>query len=159
MPTDRHSQPSLCVLRRVTRTCILDFDLNRIAYFFDYQLEGTLPDHTYLETEQFIRQWQEQWKASTRPTLTQFSSPGFLQIEDLRDSQNPGTYTFTDPLASLYVSCMEKPRTAGGLRQELHLTWAEEEIQSALDEFCKSGLMMRDGTFFLSLALPSNRGR
>jgi hypothetical protein len=34
-----------------------------------------------------------------------------------------------------------------------------DEIEAALDAFCERGLMMRDGTLFLSLALPASRGR
>lgn len=134
-------------------------ELKKVAYFFDYELEDTLPDSVYENTHQEIRAWQADWMADVRPTLTFWSAPGFLQIEDLRVPESPGTYTFRGPLAALYAACSDRPLPAAKLRQQLELPWQEDEIEAALDEYCVRGLMMREGKAFLSLALPASRLR
>jgi hypothetical protein len=134
-------------------------DLERAAYFFEYELENTLPDAAYRETRQQVEAWQDAWKRPTRPTLTFWSGDDFLQIEDRRDPDTPGTHTFSGPLAGIYVACSDRPRSAAGLKSLLQLPWPVDEIGSCLDEFCARGLMMRDDKVFLSLALPATRGR
>jgi ribosomal peptide maturation radical SAM protein 1 len=134
-------------------------DLDRAAYFFDYELEGTLPESVYEETKQQVKAWQQAWKKRSHPTLTFWASDGFLQIEDGRDPQRPGTYSFTGPLAALYAACSNRPQTAAGLKPLLQFAWPVEEISAALDEFRARGLMMRDEKQYVSLALPATRGR
>ena len=133
-------------------------DLKRVAYFFDYALENTLPDDTYNETGQQLEIWRSLWKNAPIPSLTFWSSPGFLQIEDLRLPTNPGTYTFEDPLASLYLSCNDAPQTIAQIKRNLTIELPDNDIEYALNEFCSRGLMMRDNKQFLCLALPATRG-
>jgi hypothetical protein len=130
--------------------------LDKVAYFFDYELEDALPGSAYVETTQWIQTWQAAWQDEQGPTLTYWSFPGFLQIEDARNPATPGTYTFVDSLASLYVACSNHPHSATELKEQLALLASVDEINSALDEFCSRGLMMREGNTFLSLALPAN---
>jgi hypothetical protein len=134
-------------------------DLERIAYFFDYELENTLPETVYEETRTQVAAWKKAWKGRAIPALTFWSGDDFLQIEDLRAPTAPGTYTFEGPLARLYAGCSDEPQSAARLRSRLELPWPAGEIEEALDEFCARGLMMRDGRAFLSLALPASRGR
>jgi ribosomal peptide maturation radical SAM protein 1 len=134
-------------------------DVNKVAYFFDYELENTLSSSVYEKTQTKIKEWKESWKGTSHPTLNYWFSPGFLQIEDLRVPSSPGTYTFQDPLASIYRAFCDKPSTANGLKQALSWPWPIEEIEESLDEFCKQGLMMRDGNQFLALATPAAPGR
>jgi ribosomal peptide maturation radical SAM protein 1 len=133
--------------------------LDRIAYFFDYELEGALHDSIFEETAQHVSSWQECWKKAVQPTLKFWFSPGLLQIEDHRNPSNPGTFTFRDELAKLYRYCSNQPQSAAKLKTELGLQETIEEIEICLNEFCARGLMMRDGKQFLSLALPATGGR
>ena len=136
-------------------------DLNRLAYFFDYELEGALPDSDLHEhTSRQIEAWQAAWRESPRPRLTFWSAPDFLQIDEYRDRESPGIYTFTHRLASLYAACSDRPESASSLKQRLHLSWPESTIESLLEEhFVSHRLMMREGKLFLSLALPATGGR
>jgi ribosomal peptide maturation radical SAM protein 1 len=134
-------------------------NLERAAYFFDYEMDGTISDADFEETRLAIKEWKAVWDGPVKPSLSYYSAPGFLQIEDARDYSAPGTFTFTDPLASLYTACSDRPRTADKLRETLSLPWPAKEIEGALDEFCARGLMMREGSLFLSLALPATPGR
>jgi ribosomal peptide maturation radical SAM protein 1 len=108
-------------------------DLDRAAYFFDYEFEGALPDSAYCGILDRIRGWQSAWARPMRPTLTFWSAERFVQIEDTRDPERPGTYTFEDPLAGLYTGCTDRPQSARSLKERLSLAWHVEEIESALE--------------------------
>lgn len=133
--------------------------IDRVAYFFEYEFEGVLPNTAYEETHRTVEGWKARWRAPERPSLTFRCGDDFLLIEDRRDALNPGTYTFTDPLAALYRSASDWPVTAAGLRAKLSLGSAEEDVRAALNGFCELALMMRDGESYLSLALPATSGR
>jgi len=135
------------------------FDLNKVAYFFDYELEGILPNSIFEETAQAIERWQAAWKEEQKPKLTFWRSPGFLQIDDHRSSVNTGTYTFEGPLAIIYTACSDKPQKVQSLQRRLDGGWPDNELEDALDEFVAAGLMMHDDGKYLSLALPATSGR
>ena len=83
---------------------------------------------------------------------------GLLQIEDARDADQPGTYTFEDPLASVYLACADRPVKAEGVVAALELDHPVDEVRHALEEFVDRGLMLRDGNLFLALAIPATGG-
>jgi ribosomal peptide maturation radical SAM protein 1 len=133
-------------------------DLEQTAYFFDYEFEDALPDDFYVEVGKLAAAWVHAQQAETPPELVWWQSPGMLQIEDLRRPDDPGTYTFEDPLASLYLACSEKPVKAEMVHAALDLPYPVEEVRDALQEFVDRGLMMRDGNLFLALAIPATGG-
>lgn len=150
-----------------------EVDLSQIAYFFEYKLDKSLPDSVYRGLHEALDAWRQAWNLGDlpdpepgaarvapppRPYLRYFHAPGFLQIEDTRTGE-PGTYTFTDPLARLYIACSERPQTAQRLKESLALPWPVEEIDEALSEFCRLGLMVREASYVLSLAIPATAGR
>lgn len=130
-------------------------DLDRAAYFFEYELAGTLPDSSFEAFATALEDWRQRWSADDRPTLRYWCSGDFLQIEDRRDPDAPGTHTFDGPLASLYLACSQRPRAARDARRIAELPYPEDEVSAALDEFCERRLMMRDGNLFLALAVPA----
>jgi ribosomal peptide maturation radical SAM protein 1 len=134
-------------------------DIERVAYMFDYEFEEMLPSSAYDQMQKEARVWRDAWKQEQKPSLTFWSSKGFLQIEDCRDLISPSTYTFTDPLASMYTSLSNRAKSAKQVKESMKLPWSLNEIEAALNEFCERGLMMRDNQRFLSLALPATRGR
>ena len=129
-------------------------DLEKVAYFFDYEFRDTLPDSAFEEIGQLIEAWQESWRNGVRPSLTYRRSPALVQIEDARDPGTPLTYSLDGPLAELYPAFSDRPMSAAGAKEKWGWDWPVEEIEGALDEFCEKGLMMRDGNLFLTLALP-----
>ena len=136
-----------------------ELNLDRFAYFFDYEFEDSLPDSAFTETNEIVSQWRKAWESAEKPHLIFWSTRDFLQIEDARNLSDPGTYTFEGPLASLYTALVDRPCGAARIREELKLPWPVEEIEAALDEFCANGLMMRDDKLFLALALPATPER
>jgi ribosomal peptide maturation radical SAM protein 1 len=131
-------------------------NLGEVAYFFEYELEGTLPDSAYDETAKVLAEWAQAWMREPRPTLRLWRSPGLVQIDDTRDPDTPVTSTFRGPLAALYLACFDRPRKVIDAASRAGLDHPTEAVEAALDEFVARGLMMRDGNLFLSLALPAS---
>lgn len=158
---DRNSFPAQFVKPEASYSYVYPpfVNLNQIAYFFDYSLENTLPDATYLPTRDAVKAWRARWEGADRPALRFWCSPGYVHIEDLRDSSRAGGYTFEDDLATLYAACSDMPRNPASLRECLGNRYGEADIAAALDEYCARGLMMRDQGSYLSLALPASSSR
>lgn len=134
-------------------------DLERAAYFFDYDLEDGLPDSTYAGVRRAVADWSAAWEADKLPVLKYWSAPGFVQIYDERRQGQGGTYTFEDTLADLYLACVNRPITAAAVRRRLDLRLPAEAIWEVFEEFAKRGLMFLDGQFALALALPAMKAR
>ncbi len=131
------------------------FDLDRCAYFFDYELENTLDEQVYVRCHKIIADWQQAWRQEKRPSLTMRRMPGFVQIADDRSTTNNGVYTLEGPMAELYLSVMDSALRPAEIKAKLRIDQPEDRIQGLLDEFCESGLMMRDRNLYLALALPA----
>jgi len=132
-------------------------DLERIAYFFEYETEEALDPGAYTALRNAVAQWREAWQAGPPPLLEYRSAPGFLQIYDGRHSDREGTYTFRDTLAEIYLACVDRPRTAGGVHAELDVPVST--IEAAFQGFGERGLMFLDGNLAVALALPATPGR
>lgn len=136
-----------------------DLDLDRVAYFFDYQAETDVPDGTYAAVRNAVAAWSDAWQAETPPRLTYWHAPRFVQIRDQRHQGQDGTYTFEDTLAELYMACTNRPTTAAAVRRKLDLRLPEDAIQEIFGEFEQRGLMFIDGELALALALPAVKAR
>jgi ribosomal peptide maturation radical SAM protein 1 len=136
-----------------------NIDLERVAYFFDYDLDGGLPDGAYEDVRRATADWSDAWRADKPPVLKYWSAPGFIQIYDERHHGQGGTYTFEDTLADLYLACGNRPTTATAVRRELDMHLPTQAIQEVFEEFAKRGLMFLDGQFALALALPAMKAR
>ena len=134
-------------------------DLDQVAYFFDYEIEGCLPDSTYAGMRDAVAGWSKAWLADEPPALTYRSAPHFVQISDQRQPEHAGTYTFQDTLADIYLACSHRPTTAAAVQRELDLPLPVEAVQEVFTEFGQRGLMFLDGQFALALALPAIKAR
>jgi ribosomal peptide maturation radical SAM protein 1 len=134
-------------------------NLDRIAYFFEYELDRGLPDSAYAEVSRAAADWSAAWRADKLPVLKYWSAPHYVQIYDERQPGQGGTYMFEDTLADLYLACSSRPTTAAAVRRELDLRLPEEAVQEVFEEFSKRGLMFLDGQFALALALPAVKRR
>ena len=134
-------------------------NLEKIAYFFDYEFEDSLPNSTYKELAENLKDWMEAWKKPDKPLLAYWVYEGFIQIEDLRQPGPSHTYIVEEPQASLYLALSNQPHTALALKTKYDLKMPVSEIERYLQKFCDMGLMMRDGLYYLSLAIPANKPR
>ena len=136
-----------------------DVDLERVAYFFDYDLNGGLPDSAYDETRRAAADWSNAWRIDKPPVLKYWSAPHYVQIYDERKQGQGGTYAFEGTLADLYLACSDRPTTADAVRRELDLHLPVEAIHELFEEFGKRGLMLLDGQCALALAVPAVKAR
>jgi ribosomal peptide maturation radical SAM protein 1 len=134
-------------------------DIERIAYVFQYEFEEALPDTAYAPLRTAVAKWSQAWEADVPPTLVYRSSPGLLQIYDVRQPDNAGTYTFHDTLADIYLACAERPTNARVVRDRLGHDLPTRAIEDAFEQFQERGLMFLDANSALSLALPATPGR
>ena len=136
-----------------------DVDLDRAAYFFDYDTGAGLPDGAYADVRAAAAEWSGAWQGGPPPVLTYWAAPRYVQIYDERQPGAGGTYTFEGTLADLYLACTERPVTAAGVRGELGLQLPAEAVHEVFEEFRRRGLMFLDGELALALALPAVKGR
>jgi len=129
--------------------------LDKIAYFFDYELVGTLPESSFQYVTEGVHEWQQAWQATTLPYLSYRRTPGLVRIEDGRGNWPRGTYTFEATLAELYAATSSRPRSLAWLQENIAPEYSAAEVEDAMVRFCGLGLMMRDQNHFLSLAVPA----
>ena len=135
------------------------FDLDKVAYFFEYTLADPLPDEAYVGVRTAVETWRAAWERPAPPTLTYFSAPGFLQVYDGRRLGAEGTYTFEGDLAEVYLACVDRPIGAAAVRERLGRRLPVDAVEEAFAGFAERGLMFRDGSSALALALPAGPTR
>jgi ribosomal peptide maturation radical SAM protein 1 len=134
-------------------------DLEKIAYFFEYLLENTLPHEIYRPTRAHVIGWRQLWEGERRPACTYWTAPRLLIIDDRRNPQAPATHRFEFPASGIYEKCSDRPQSVRGLATQFAESVTELEIEKTLHEFCSRGLMMREQNLYLALALPKTQGR
>ncbi|MGH3624373.1 MAG: RiPP maturation radical SAM C-methyltransferase, partial [Sciscionella sp.] len=129
-----------------------EYNLNRVSYFFEHDLDGALPPHGYQECLNLVADWKQQWSARERPYLRYVKTWESVSIHDGRTGSHHG-YRFDDQEAALYELCADA-RTTAELRTELDCdtTW----LGKTLDRFIDHDLMISLDDKYLSLALPEN---
>jgi ribosomal peptide maturation radical SAM protein 1 len=134
-------------------------DQAKIAYFFDYEFADRLDDSVYASIAEAVQHWQRAWSGGQRPTLTCFAGEDFAQIEDKREPEKGGFFTLEGPLARLYLACSERAQTVASAMATARIGEDAEQVEQLLNDYCESGVMMRDGDRYLSLALSASRVR
>jgi ribosomal peptide maturation radical SAM protein 1 len=126
----------------------------KVAYYFEHTFRDELPDTAYEAVAGAVEEWKRQWKEKA-PLLTYRWSPGLLHIEDRREPAAPQLYRFGSPLSEIYAAIVDRALSPAVIRERLDLSFDEEEISDALDLFVAKGLVMRDESLYLALALPA----
>ena len=134
-------------------------DLDTVAYFFDYELPGCLPEDAYDELRAAVAEWQDAWRGGAKPVLTHRSAPHFVEIYDGRRPGHEGTYTFSGTAADVYLACADRPISAAAVHDRLGRTVPVAGVEEMIAELARLGLIFRDGPTALSLSLPAIPGR
>ncbi|HAX44919.1 MAG TPA: RiPP maturation radical SAM C-methyltransferase [Bryobacteraceae bacterium] len=150
-----HSNPSQYGLRNIrpmeTYRHLYPFTndvLLRIAYYFDFDYApGEDPEPHSRE----VRDYCAQWKAAPDPgTLTAVRRPdGSLGLLDTRSSRAREGWIFHGLEQQAYEFC-DTAHTPAAIAR--HLRVPEENVLAFLDSATANGLMVTDGTRYLSLA-------
>jgi ribosomal peptide maturation radical SAM protein 1 len=136
-------------------------DLEKAAYFFDYEMDGTVPDCEHRATKEFVAKWQEDWNSDRRHALFYRRTGDGLLVDYNRGPEKTGTYRFTGALGAIYEYCVENmrtPRQVAAYLRELpeQYDFEEGEVRDAMDEYCSAALMISEDDRYFSLAVPSN---
>lgn len=131
------------------------FDLDKIAYFFDYELIDALPAATYDGLQAATADWSAGWTRRPPPALTYWSAPGFLKIYDARHPGREGSYVFEGVIADIYLACSDRPISAAAVLEVVGAATTVAEVREVFGEFARRGLMMCEGSQALALALPA----
>ena len=135
-------------------------NIEKAAYFFDYELEDTLPEEVHLPTAELLKQWREVWSEGRQGVLVYRRTKDAVIVDDSRDPATQGSHLFTGPVAAMYEFCsptMHTPaQVAAYLREHNAAPVGEDEVRWTLDQFCERSLMVSESGRYLSLALPVN---
>jgi ribosomal peptide maturation radical SAM protein 1 len=136
-------------------------DLDKIAYFFDYDMGDTIPAEAHSSTQSFVAEWQKLWKSDQRHALSYRRTGDSLLLDYARGPERNGTFKLSGPLASIYEFCVETMHSPRHIVEHLHESaekhdFSEKEVRDAMDEFCRAQLMLSEDDKYLSLAIPSN---
>ena len=127
------------------------FDLRRVSYYFDHEMNDTVGDDGYAELFRCAAVWQQSWDTRPRPYLRYRKSWATIRIEDGRNCR-PRTYTYSDEHAALYEFCADARS-----RKEIDARFdAAAWVEEALGEFGERQLIINLDGRYLSLALPEN---
>lgn len=132
-------------------------NLDEIAYFFDYQMDHTVPDGDHLATAEFVKQWQKNWHAGNQDYLVYRRDEAVLHIEDGRMIAQQSSYILDEPMATIYECCCETMQTPKQVMRALaskKIDLNPKKVADALNHFCQTGLMLSEDNLYLSLALP-----
>ena len=132
----------------------LGFDLAKIAFFFEHEFEGELPDAAFGEMRSVVEAWRAAWLRPTSPRLTYRWSPGLLHVEDARGQGPPMLYAFDGPVAEIYRAVSDRPMSVAMVASRITELTAVEDIRAVLDLFVAQGLVMLDQGQYLALAIP-----
>ena len=136
-------------------------NLDKAAYFFDYDMGDTLQPAAYEEIKALVLQWQENWRSEQRRKLTYRRTDGGLLVDYDWGPDRQGTYTLFGPLAVIYESCIETMHSVNHVVNVLRnspeaYNFEADDVREAMDEFCRGRLMLSEAGKYLSLAIPSN---
>src|SRR4029453_16430662 len=113
------------------------FNLDRVSYYFDHDMENTVSDHEYDEIFSRVADWQESWQKARLPYLRYRKSWSSVVIDDGRNGRAHAS-TYSDGPAAVYEYCADARAPgdiSGRFRNE---TW----IEAALNEFLEKDLMI-----------------
>ena len=129
-----------------------DYDLRRVSYFFEHEIDDILPDEGYRECLKLVAEWKARWKGGSRPYLRYVKTWESVSVHDGRNG-SPRRYRFDDREAALYELCADAMS-----REDLvahfngQAAWVDETLQGFVDK----DLMLFLDDRYLSLALPHN---
>jgi len=138
-------------------------DLNKIAYFFDYEFQNTTSEEIHAAAKALVEEWNKRWNSQRRDNLQYRRNAETIVIEDSRrttpslfmSSNEPATYVFEEPAGIIYEFCDNTIRSYKQIKQEVeqcHGAIEDQKLQSILDTFVDLRFMLGEDGKYLSLA-------
>jgi ribosomal peptide maturation radical SAM protein 1 len=129
-----------------------EVDLSRAAYFFDYTMDGALPDEAFHDLKAMLARWRGLWRSPSRPSLRARNGPDFVEIAEARPGRREGTYLLTGTVAAVHRACQERPVAAHVVADALGESL--ETVDDVVASLCERGLMWAEGDAAVTLAVP-----
>jgi ribosomal peptide maturation radical SAM protein 1 len=125
------------------------FDLRRISYYFDHQMEDTVKDDVYEDLFGRVGAWQALGRGPNHPYLKYRKSLSTIMIFDGRKSQEQ-IFKYHGQAAALYEYCAEARTPRDIVACFGDGPWIDDQLKDFVD---KNLMLHLDGRY-LSLALP-----
>jgi radical SAM superfamily enzyme YgiQ (UPF0313 family) len=129
-----------------------DYDLRRIAYFFEHGFDRQLPVEGPRECRALVHDWKQRWENGRRPYLRFVKTWKSVSIHDGRGAV-PRSYRYDDREAAVYELCADA-RSREELRAQVDGddAWLDRTLAGFMDR----DLMLCVDDRYLALALPDN---
>jgi ribosomal peptide maturation radical SAM protein 1 len=133
-------------------------ELAGLAYAFDYEhVDGHDPERAVAPLREAVEAWDRCWTPGRHKSLRYERGPGFLRIRDRRPLLPSRDIFLDDVEADLYLACLggaTPSAAAARLARDRDLELDADEVRSFLVQMADARLMLREGDWFLALALP-----
>jgi ribosomal peptide maturation radical SAM protein 1 len=133
-------------------------ELNRLAYFFDYDYADDRVPERYLEpVRQAVAEWwREQGDASEPARLDAHVTGDGVVVTDTRAAARAERHELQGVAATVYTHC-DQATALQGLLRDPDLRGRRAEVEDALERLAASGLLVEDEGRYLSLAVFRTR--
>ena len=140
-----------------------DLDLTKIAYFFDHTPNSRVSPEARTALADAVQAWRDRWSPDRPgPALQYQRGPCWIRLIGSRGPRRTEQF-LGDWHAAVYEAGGDSPRTASGLVRRLteagELTRVPQvaEITEFLDSCAAHRTVLREGSRYLALALPTAR--
>jgi len=136
------------------------FDLERLAYYFDADWKDILGPTAYDDISQVTTDWVDRWSnGAPRPDLVfHDSAEGGLEIVDTRNCRRQ-TFRLDQREERVYRTITEQHHTVGGILNQLSQDngngFSQRWVADLLDQLVGHGLVLQENGWYLALAVPA----
>jgi ribosomal peptide maturation radical SAM protein 1 len=133
-------------------------ELDRLAYFFDFDYEDNRQPDAYLEpVQRAVQRWWRSRSADPAARLdARFDDDGNVEVIDTRETARRSQFRLTAVRAKVFALC-DVAMTAAALARHPDLAGLDVDVQAALDSLVADGLMAHEAGHYLTLAVFRNR--
>jgi hypothetical protein len=133
-------------------------ELERLAYFFDYDYDDGRRPEAYLEpVQRAVQRW---WRTRTPEASARldawFHEDGSVEVADTREVATQPHFVLTGVRAQLLALC-DVSTTVSALLGHPALAGFTNQVHSTLDSLVSDGLMAHEAGHYLTLAVFRNR--
>ncbi len=137
-----------------------NWDLNRIAYYFDCESEGRLPQEYFAHVDGTISRWYEALARDAMFSYSWLDEAGII-LTDTRCNTTPEKYSIASPYAELFelagLELSSAESIQANLEREFSRRLSIEAISNCLEVFVRQGWAINEGKRYLTLAVPESR--
>jgi len=132
------------------------------AYFFEAELVDAVDTSTVSSLTNAVKDWRDRWQLEPLPTLAYQKLSNGVRVIDGR-SMETKSYFYTDLLACAFLQCVDRPRSASNIFDQVKNLFGDSysalELDGALAMLVMRDFIIQEGDLFLALPLPLRRGR